>query len=61
MEFDKIIWRKIIGSVYKIRVDKFIYDDKLYTLNGKEIKFNTLSKSKIWVSEKYLGKCDIKK
>jgi len=53
--------RKVIGKVYNIRVEVLlIYDDTLYTLDGREILFDSLKRSKIWIDKQYLGKCDIK-
>ncbi len=64
IEFDKwryTAWRKVLGISYGIRVEVFlIYKNKLYTLEGKEIDFNSFGRSDIWIDKKFLGRCDVK-
>jgi hypothetical protein len=66
IEFDKwryTGWRKVLGISHDIRVDVLgishdirvdvllIYDNKLYTLDGAEIEFNSLGRSDIWIDK----------
>ena len=59
IEFDNYhytAWRKVIGEIYGIYVDVLlIKESKLYTLDCKEIMFETLQRSDCVVDKKYLG------
>ena len=64
IEFDNwryTAWRKVLGQTYNIRVDVLLIDgNELFTLEGKEVLFEDLQRSDIWIDKEYLAKCDIK-
>lgn len=54
-------WRKVLDVKNNIRVGVLlIWDDKLFTIEGKAIDFNSLGRSNIWIDKNLLGKIDIK-
>ena len=54
-------WRKVIGVSHEIRVDVLlIQDNKLYTLEGQNVDFNSLGRSTVLIDKEFLGKCGIK-
>lgn len=51
-------WRKLIGQEYGFRAEILLIDvssDKLYTLRGDEVKFDSLSRSPRFVNRSYLA------
>lgn len=51
-------WRKLIGQAHGFRADVLlisIFHDKLYTLQGKEVSFDSLSRSSRFIDRSYLA------
>lgn len=56
-------WRKLIGQAHGFKADVLLIDishDKLYTLKGKEVSFDSLSRSSHFIDRSYLAPFAIK-